>query len=271
MVLGFVEVLQVSLLYFLRSSRSSVTTAWLGNKRTGKGLERLDYLFFKTESPVAGIICSQEVIGTEWLPQASMQAWCLCMLGCNLSTLLPLTVYSSTPCGGTLFCLWSLEQFLKLWNKHFSKITLFPCRPLSLDTPFPLPFSQPFLILFSETHGCVYSFLLDLLQDIFLEVRWQNWHIPAQAAPVPAKGRVLFPIFTRWRCFYFPEWCLTVLWQDGIAQILIYSRSSMQNCFQVPIWYQCNGLSTNPSALLLHLYSHSLHTIFSDILFHLPR
>lgn len=36
-----------------------------GEKRVGKDLERSDYLFFKVESPVAGITYSQEVTGTE--------------------------------------------------------------------------------------------------------------------------------------------------------------------------------------------------------------
>lgn len=66
------------------------------------------------------------------------------MPGCDLSELLPLTVYSLSPCICTFFSLWLLKQLLKLWNKHFPKIILFPCRHLSIDTPFSLP--QPLLL-----------------------------------------------------------------------------------------------------------------------------
>lgn len=187
----------------------------IGEKRIRKDLERLGYLFFKAESPVAGITYSQEVSGSEvqWLPQANVQAWCLLPLVSDLSALLPFTVYSSTPRSCTLFIYFffftseTVPQTLKQTLKN-----LFPCRLFSLDTPFPPPVSIAFPLT-----SCVLNLMVVLIpphwtcsKTSFLKCNNQNWCIPAQDAPALAKERGLFPVFTGWRCFYFPEWCLTV-------------------------------------------------------------
>ena len=66
-VLGSVEIRQVSFMsvLFCRKFKIFRKHSMIVEKRVGKDLERSDYLFFKAESPVPGLICSQKVTGTE--------------------------------------------------------------------------------------------------------------------------------------------------------------------------------------------------------------
>lgn len=92
----------------------------------------------------------------------------------------------------------------------------------------------------------------------FLKCTNPSWSIPTQAIPALGEGKGLFLIFTRWRCFCFPKWCLTVLWQNGIAQVLICSRSFMKivaktvHPHSAPVQFFKHG---NLSLSLLNCYS----------------
>lgn len=50
---------------FSRKHNIFCSHSMIGEKRIRKDLERSGYLFFKAESPVAGITYSEEVTGTE--------------------------------------------------------------------------------------------------------------------------------------------------------------------------------------------------------------